>query len=316
MSNIYKQRDFDDQFFRMVGVALAKTMSQRIRWINRFENGYRRTVMPFYLDLVGDEQFVMDAFVDDIVDQRVILNTDQKQRGVIKMTSINSKSDELANPNQYLAQKGNINGKLRKILSKVKAVPVTIGYDIKIQLDTKNEIDKCSQKILDMFFNYFFFNIDYYGIKVDAVLLLPDDKGIEVPEEISLESETKKMITFSLNVETYYPIFQIALDDLIVCENDDDIDWDYLEVARPTSEFNNSVKNYNDSINQTNYIGAESGSTEKEGLTEIRKVYWSNYFQQYDTIINRSHDPRTWSKEDFSGIPVISGATSEEDNDL
>lgn len=294
-----KYRDFDDQFFRMVSISLSKTLTKQIRWINRFEDYNRRVLIPFYMNLAADEQFVFDAFVDDIVDKRVTLNTDQKQRGSIKIVSISTKSDEFANPNEYLAQKVNINGKLRKILSKVKAVPITITYDIEIKLDTNNEVDKAMQKIIDMLFNYYFFNIDYYGLKIDANLTLPDDKTITVPEEITLETDNTKKIAFTLNVQTYYPIFQINADDLIVCDNDNEINWETLGVQRPTSDFEDTLKKQNESLNVLGISGL-SGSTEIEGATQYKRVYWTNYFQQYETVVNRSYDPRTWSKEDFN----------------
>lgn len=303
--------DFDNQFFRMVTIALARTMNKSIRWINRFdpmndtETGRRRVLVPFYTSLTGDERFALDAFVDDVVDQRVTMNTDQYQRGMIQFNGFGSNSDEFANPNQYLSQKKDINGKLRKIISKVKAVPVTINYEIDIQLASQNEIDKCSQKIMELLFNYFFFNIDYFGIKIDAVLTLPDDKTIEIEREITMESERKKHIKFSLDVKTYFPIFKIASDDLIVCDNDNDIDWDYLGIPQPSTNFMDSIKAYNASFDNINTQGGLSGSTVSEGMTAIRKVYWDSYFHEISrsqTIIkdrNTDFNPKNWNKEDF-----------------
>jgi hypothetical protein len=42
-----------------------------------------------------------------------------------------------------------------------------------------------------------------------------------------------------LEVQTYYPIFNINTDDCEVCDNDDDIDWNFLGVDRPTVDNNN-----------------------------------------------------------------------------
>ena len=122
---IDKEFDFTDQFFRMVTIGLAKTLSKKIRWINKFtplndnETGFKRTTVPFYTSLTGDERFVLDAFVDDIADKRVTMNTDQFQRGVITFTGFNTRSDEFSNPNQYLAQKKNVNGILKNIINHI-----------------------------------------------------------------------------------------------------------------------------------------------------------------------------------------------------
>lgn len=315
--------DFDNQFFRMVTIALAKTMSRQIRWINYFEpmndneTGRIRVTIPFYTSLTGDERFCLDAFVDDIVDKRVTMNTDQFQRGVISYTSFASRSDEFANPNQYLSKKAEINGTLRKIISKVKAVPISINYDVEIQLATSNEIDKCSQKIMNLFYSYMFFNIDYFGIKIDAILTLPDDKAIEMPREISMDSERKKTIKFSLEVHTYYPIFKIDSDDLITCDNDAAIDWEYVGVPQPTNDFLNSLKNYNAARGQYGFNG--SGSTEKEGMTAIRRVYWDSYAHELSRLKGvkdereTNFNPNDWTTEDFSISPVDTGESRRDD---
>ncbi|NPV12809.1 MAG: hypothetical protein HPY57_13570 [Ignavibacteria bacterium] len=334
--------DFDNQFFRMVTVALAKTMTRQIRWINYFEptnendTGRLRVTIPFYTSLTGDERFCLDAFVDDIVDKRVNLNTDQYQRGIITWTGFASRSDEFANPNQYLSQKTDINGTLRRIISKVKAVPISINYDIEIQLATSNEVDKCSQKLMNIFYNYMYFNIDYFGIKIDALLSLPDDKTIEIVREISMESERKKMIKFSLEVKTYYPIFRIGIDDLITCDNDDQLNWDYIGIPKPSSNFLDSLKNYNKNFGQTAFSG--NGSTEIEGMTEIKRVYWDTYFHEINQqeILNdvkenpaqkrireernKNPNPTTWRKQDFDVNPIDDSESKPDkklnDNDL
>lgn len=266
--------DYDNQFIRMILISLAKTLTKSIRWINYFkpkgeETGRTRVLIPFYSSLTGEERTVLDAFVDDIVDKRVTMNTNQFQRGMIIFNGFSTRSNEFANPNQYLAEKKNINGVLRKIISKVKAVPVTLSFDIEIQLATQNEVAKCSQKILDMFYNYMFFNIDYYGLKIDALITLPDDKSITINREINYEADRKKEIKFSLDVNTHYPIFKINSDDLIVCDNDGDIDWDRLDVPRPTVDFEKSLKNYNKKYN------IMAGH---EGMGEIKRCYYEAYY--------------------------------------
>ena len=292
-------RDYDNKFFREITVALAKTMSKQIRWINYFQplndvdTGRKRVFLPFYTSLTGEERFIFDAFVDDIVDVRVNMNTDQFQRGSITFQGFNARSDEFANPNQYLSQKADINGTLRRVISKVKAVPVSVNYDIEIKLDTYKEVDIVSTKLMDMFYNYMFFSIDYYGLKIDAMLKLPDDKSIEIPREITMDSDRKKIIKFSLEVSSYYPIFMIDIDDLITCDNDDDIDWDSLNIPRPTNDFSLSLQNYNYSQGQTI-------------TTEIKRVFWENYILQQnraETIRKErliQPNPKFWNKENFS----------------
>ena len=327
--------DFDDQYFRMVTIALARTLNKSIRWINYFEpknetdTGRLRVLIPFYTSLTGDERFNMDAFVDDIADKRVNMNTDQYQRGVITFNNFTSKSEEFANPNQYLAQKADVNGTTRKVISKVKAVPVSINYDIEIHLATQNEVDKCSQRIMSLLYNYMFFNIDYYGIKIDAVLKLPDDKTIEIQREINYDSDKKKTIKFSLEVQSYFPIFRIDLDDLITCDNDGDINWDYIGVPKPSLDYEKTLKAYNYRFGQYSYVYS-TGKTEgedvttevvsKEGLGEMKKVYWNAYYHELnrqESVLKErrlNENPKNWTKEDLEISPIQPGKSKNDAN--
>lgn len=263
--------NYDDQFFRMVGVSLTKTLSRSIRWINRFQDKKIRVIVPFYLSLSGDERFVLDAFVDDVAGKRVELNTDQIPRGIVSLTNISTNGDEFANPNQFLAKEVKIDEQYRKIISKVKAIPISINYDINIVVDTELDSYRVIEKILKVLFNYYFFNIDYFGLKIDAVLSVPDEKTIDLLREQNLESETKKHITFPLTIKTYYPDFFIDTDDYETCDNDDEIDWKSYGLIPPS----------------------EMGSVPSE-----KKVYWNNYVFNKDKTPNPDDELRTNTKKE------------------
>jgi hypothetical protein len=58
--------DYDNQFVRMVAIALSKTLSKYVRWINYFSptnsssSGLYRVVLPFYTSLtVMKDSFLM-----------------------------------------------------------------------------------------------------------------------------------------------------------------------------------------------------------------------------------------------------------------
>jgi len=250
---IGEQKNFDDTYLRMVGVGLTKTLGRCITWINYFNDTKRRVVVPFYMSMTGNDRFVLDAFVDDIVDSRIELNTDQIPRGIVTFTGFETITSEYANPNTYLSKRAVINGEMKAFLQKTKGIPITVNYDIDIVLMTEIDVYKCSEKIMNMLFNYMFFNIDYFGIKIDAVFSLPDSKNIEIVKDaVNLDSDTKKHIKFTLVVKTYYPSFFDDTDDYIICDNDNDIDWSRMCKTRP------SEKDPND-------------------LAKIRAVYWKKW---------------------------------------
>lgn len=255
---INEQKNYDDTFFRMVSTSLIKTLHTSITWINYFSDSKIRVVVPFYLSLAGNERFLLDAFVDDVVDSRVELNVDQIPRGVVTLDSFSSDVTQFANPNEYIKNKRNVNGKLKTFLQKTKAVPVNINYTVDIVVMNEIDLLKASEKLLDTLFNYMFFNIDYYGLKIDAVFNLPDDKEIEIVREQTMETDQKKHLKFQLKVQTYYPIFMIEkdryidIDDFIICDNDDEIEWDRMYKKRPSELDINEIE-------------------------MIKRVYWKNY---------------------------------------
>ena len=77
---------------------------------------------------------LLDSFSDDIVSTNrfVELNTDSYPRAHITMASSTVKSDEFANPNVWLKMVIENKEEIRKVLTKVRAVPVSVKYDLTI----------------------------------------------------------------------------------------------------------------------------------------------------------------------------------------
>ena len=219
-SKIGHEYNYDNSYFRMVLVALAKTLNRHIRWVYRFETKKVCVSLPFYSSMVGEERFLLDSFVDDITDTRVELNTDQKQRGVITLENWSPVTDEFANPNMYIPKTVKIDKELKRIVTKVKAVPLQLTYNIEMHLASENEAYICYQKVLDILFNYYNFSMDYYGIRIDLALQLPDDKTFELPRNLPVEAATRdKIIKIPLMIRGYYPIWKVDTDKLDCGEN-------------------------------------------------------------------------------------------------
>ena len=232
--HIDEEYNYDDNFVRMTTIALCKVLGTKVRWINRWSDGRKiRVLIPFYTSFAGQERFMLDAFVDDIVGNRVELNTDQKQRGVITFKGGSQRDEEFANPNQYISKETKINDEFKVIVSRTKAVPISLSYDVQIRLDNEWEADICYTKILDVLYNYRFFNISYFGLKIDAFFKLPSDSGVEIPREINMTSENIITMKFTLEVSTYYPVFNVISDDFEICDNDNSIDWNFLGITKP-----------------------------------------------------------------------------------
>lgn len=210
MNMLGEKFNFEDTFFRDLTVCVLDTLEGQIRWVNRFSSGDFPVNVPFYYSLTGDERFLLDTFQDDVVSQNrfVELNTDQIPRGHITLKQFNINSDEFANPNVWLRMVVENEVEIRKILAKVRAVPISVNYDLEIVLSSEIDIFKCSQAILDTLWLYKFMYFEYNFMNIDAVINMPDSSSIEIAREKSMNSDNNIKLTVSFEVQTYYPAFR------------------------------------------------------------------------------------------------------------
>jgi hypothetical protein len=202
--------NFEDVFFRDLTVCVLDTLEGQVKWVNRFSSGDVFVNVPFYYSLTGDERFLLDSFADDIVSENrfVELNTDMIPRGHLTMTGFNIKSDEFANPNVWLRMVVENEIEIRKVLAKVRAVPITVNYDLEILLSSEIDTFKCSQAILDTLWLYKFMYFEHNFMNIDAVILMPDSNSIEMAREKNLSSDNNIKLKVTFTVETYYPAFR------------------------------------------------------------------------------------------------------------
>lgn len=220
LNKIGHEYNYDNNYFRMIIVALAKTLNRQLRWVYRFETQKLCVSLPVFTTMTGEERFLLDSFVDDITDRRVELNTDVKPRGIINLENWGPTSDEFANPNIYIPKTVKIDRELKRIVTKVKAIPIQFTFNFEIHLNSENEVYYINQKILDMMYNYYFFSIDYYGLKIDSVMFLPDDKTVEQPRSLPIDTSNRdKVMKIPLTVKSYYPSWKVDTDKLDCGEN-------------------------------------------------------------------------------------------------
>jgi len=207
---IGERYNFEDVFFRDLTVCVLDTLEGQIKWNNRFTSGDVFVQVPIYYSLTGDERFLLDSFSDDIVSENryVELNTDIIPRGHLTMTGFNIKSDEFANPNVWLRMVVENEKEIRKVLSKVRAVPITVNYDLEVLLSSEIDTFKCSQAIMNTLWIYKFMYFEHNFMNIDAVLTMPDSNTVQMAREKNLTSDNKISLKVSFTVDTYYPAFR------------------------------------------------------------------------------------------------------------
>ncbi len=203
--------NMDNVFLRDLTVCLLDTLEGRIRWVNTFTTGAVNINVPFYYSVSGDERFLLDSFSDDVIsDNRYVeLNTDIIPRGHLTYTGMNIKSDEFRNPNIWLRTIVENETEVKKVLSQVRAVPVTVNYDLSILLKTEIDNYKCTQAIMNSLWMYRYMYFEYNYMNIDAIVTIPDTNQIEIIREKNLKSDNSIKLSLALEVQTYYPAFNI-----------------------------------------------------------------------------------------------------------
>jgi hypothetical protein len=202
--------NFEDVFLRDLTVCVLDTIEGEVRWVNRFSSGDVEVKVPFYYSVTGDERFLLDSFSDDVVsDNRYVeLNTDVIPRGHITMTGFTIKSDEFANPNVWLRMVVESKSEIKKLLTKIRAVPVTVNYELGILLASEIDTFKASQAIINTLWLYRFMYFEHNFMNIDAVIIMPDQNQVEIVREKNLTSDNTIKMSVSFEVHTYYPAFR------------------------------------------------------------------------------------------------------------
>jgi hypothetical protein len=207
--------NFEDVFFRDLTICVLDTLEGQVKWVNRFSSGDKFVEVPFYYSMTGDERFLLDSFTDDIVSgdssgngRYVELNTDIIPRGHVTLKSFAIRSDEFANPNVWLRTVVENETEIRKVLGRIRAIPVTVSYDLVITLASEIDSFKCSQAVMDTLWLYKFMYFEHNFMNIDAVILMPDSNNIEITRDKNLTSDNSIKMTVSFEVQTYYPAFR------------------------------------------------------------------------------------------------------------
>jgi len=274
--SINELMNYDEVFFRDLSIAFIKNWRQKIWWFNRFTDKTILVIVPFYYSMTGDERFLLDAFVDDVVDKRVELNTDIIPRGHVTLTNITPNFSEIANPHTWIKSTVETEVETYRIISKVQAIPVTVSYDLEILVDSETDAMKCVAKILNTMQIYKFFDLEHKGIYTEAVMKMPENAEISVPREANMNSDTKISIKYSIEVKTHYPVV--------------DLNWDG-NLDSLLKLLGIDTTNLNDPNNPNNPANGGGGALEIQGNVDAsgfgtafhlanKKVNWSQTFNK------------------------------------
>ena len=105
---------------------------------------------------------------------------------------------------QYTVEQDN--GELLTYVAPVIVVPLDIIFSAEIKFDSKLDVHKGLQKVIETFYKVNTFKVMYNGMIIQVSASFPEDHEIAQTYEFSFGDDTVPYLRFSIAVETYLPI--------------------------------------------------------------------------------------------------------------
>lgn len=199
--------NYTNTYLRVLLMGLKAYLNKNIVVDYNFKDGKKSHPIPVYISMLGDNQFLTDAFVDDIPDKRVELNTDVKQKLMIVPGNFRFKSPEIANPNIYVPNLSENDTELKKMMTKLKSVPLMWNIELHIQGSSANDVFMIWEKTMELLWLYKYYNMDFKRMLIRSYVQLPDEVEMTIPRELAFKDDTTLSIKFPIEVHSFFPIF-------------------------------------------------------------------------------------------------------------
>ena len=203
----------DDIIFRNIIVGLLNLLNRKVVYNMVIgPDEVREVAVPFFYYNYGDERFMQDFFMINGVEcdgpTYAEGNIDPIPRGVINMTSMTINSSALTSKfARGTYNKEEQDGTLKAYSAYLNPIPLTLLFDVDVWCSTFTEALKIIQQIIDTFYKVAIFAVDYRGLRVPCQVGFSQDYNVEKPVTFSYGEDNKIMMKFTLEMETYQPVF-------------------------------------------------------------------------------------------------------------
>jgi hypothetical protein len=200
----------DNIHSRAIIVGLINMLNNKIQYENQLSNTEKDVIeVPWFFAKSVDERFLQDYFTfwsDCIHPKLVDGNYDITPRGIITLTSKGIESSSLTQRFVRGSYVKEIDGKLETFNSYLNAIPLKMNFDCSIICSSYTDGFKIEQALLETFYKVQVFNVSFKGFRIPAQVGFPEDYGLEKNFEYSYGDDNETTISFSLELETFYPV--------------------------------------------------------------------------------------------------------------
>lgn len=204
---------------RAVLAGMLDILNNKIKYTQAWADDDVETIdVPWFYNQSGDERFMQDFFTHYahcVPPRPVDGNFDMVPRGVITYTGSGIDEGRITSrfvQGTYVKDTGD--GKLEQYVSFLYSIPLTVRIDCELWADTQITALKIEQEIREVFFKNVTFYVYYKGMRVGCTAGFPADVTVDKNVQYSFESDNKIKLNFSLEIETYQPVFDPTTEQL------------------------------------------------------------------------------------------------------
>jgi len=210
MGEFLHKYNTDNVHSRAVIVGMINLLNGKIMFENVLSDSSINIVyVPFFYNQGGDERFMQDYFLewnDCINPKHADGNYDVIPRGVVTLKSKVIDTSKLTHRFVRGTYVKEVNGQLQQFNSYINSLPITMTFSVEIEADTNLDAFKIEQAIMETFYKTQVFSVNFRGFRVPCQVGFAEDYGLERTFEYTYQSNTKIMLNFDLELETYYPV--------------------------------------------------------------------------------------------------------------
>ena len=199
----------DDVLIRSIIIGLINTLNNKIKITNIISDTERQTInVPFFYAFSGDERFIQDYFLS-WSDCAPILegNYDPIPRGSLELTGVNVQSTNMTSRfvrGYYTKEEA---GELLRYNSYLNSIPLNLTFKVDILVDSTIDSFKITQEIIKVFYKTAVFRANFSGTVVPSQVGFSENYTVNKLFEYTYGENSRTTISFDLEVETYFPIF-------------------------------------------------------------------------------------------------------------
>lgn len=208
---LHQRYNNENILIRAIVAGILNILNNKIVYEQVWSNDDIETIkVPWFYNMSGDERFMQDFYTHYahcLPPKPVDGNFDYIPRGVITYAGSTIDSGRITSRYVQGTYLKDVNGQLQTMRSFLYQIPLNVNFNAEMWFDTQITSLKVEQIIRETFYKTITFYVYYRGMRVGCSVGFPEDIGLEKNINYSFESDNKIKLTFSLQVESYQPVF-------------------------------------------------------------------------------------------------------------